>query len=85
MFVSEWESLPWIDQAKHLGNTITNIQDGLSQDLRYKRAQYIERNMEIIQEFSFHTLKSNVGLIESTIARFLGHYCMTWHLRRLAN
>ena len=45
--------LPWVEKAKYLGNTVTGILDGYSQDAREKRAQYIERNCEINQEFSF--------------------------------
>ena len=45
--------LPWIEQAKYLGNAVTSIPDGWSKDARQKRAQYIERNVEINQEFSF--------------------------------
>ena len=47
--------LPWVDGAKHLGNYIENKIDGLKRDLKMKRAEYINRNNEIIQEFSsFH-------------------------------
>ena len=45
--------LPWVEKAKYLGNKVTGILDGYSQDVREKRAQYIERNCEINQEFSF--------------------------------
>ena len=44
-------ALPWIEKAKYLGNTLTNIPDGLSRDAKEKRARYIERNVEIMQEF----------------------------------
>ena len=43
--------LPWIQHAKYLGNTITSIPDGFCKDAKQKRAQYIERNCEINQEF----------------------------------
>ena len=45
--------LPWVDGAKHLGNFIENRIDGLKKDIRMKRAEYINKNNEIIQEFSF--------------------------------
>ena len=45
--------LPWIDGAKYLGNTVTNKINGLQDDKKYKRAQYIEKNCELIQEFHF--------------------------------
>ena len=45
--------LPWVDSCKHLGNKFENKMDGMKQDLLEKRARYISRNMELIQEFSF--------------------------------
>ena len=45
--------LPWIKEAKYLGNTITNIPDGFGKDAKEKRARFIERNCEILQEFPF--------------------------------
>jgi hypothetical protein len=45
--------LPWVEKAKYLGNKVTGIMDGYSQDVKEKRAQFIERNCEINQEFSF--------------------------------
>ena len=43
--------LPWITSAKYLGNTITNVLDGYTRDCQQKRAMYIGRNCELIQEF----------------------------------
>ena len=43
--------LPWVEQAKYLGNDITNIPDGWKKDTKCKRAMFIERNIEINQEF----------------------------------
>ena len=45
--------LPWVGYVKHLGNTIVNNIDYMSQDTTEKRAQYITRNNELSQEFSF--------------------------------
>ena len=45
--------LPWVSSAKYLGNFITNSVDGLCQDVKIKRAMFIERNCEILQEFPF--------------------------------
>ena len=44
-------ALPWVQEAKYLGGKLTNILDGFQQDVREKRAGYIERNCELIQEF----------------------------------
>ena len=46
-------NLPWVSYVKHLGCKIENTLDGMKQDLREKRAQFIQRNNEICQEFSF--------------------------------
>ena len=43
--------LPWIKDAKYLGNTITSIPDGFSKDAKQKRARFIEKNCELLQEF----------------------------------
>ena len=45
--------LPWVKKSKYLGNEIDHIPNGLSRDTMYKRARYIERNMELNQEFPF--------------------------------
>ena len=45
--------LPWVKSGLHLGNTIENRIDGMKQDTRIKRAMYIQRNVEIEQEFYF--------------------------------
>jgi hypothetical protein len=45
--------LPWVKDAKYLGNFLSNIVDGLSKDVRIKRAMFIEKNCEILQEFPF--------------------------------
>ena len=46
------KKLPWVEYVKHLGNTIVNNVDDMSQDTAEKRAQYIARNNELLQEFS---------------------------------
>ena len=57
--------LPWVKKAKYLGNLVSNLVDGLSQDVRVKRARFIERNCEILQEFpSAHPeVKSKINRI----------------------
>ena len=39
--------LPWVKSDKYIGCNITNIQDGYNQDVKIKRAQYIEKNCEL--------------------------------------
>ena len=46
--------LPWVNSGKHLGTTIENpFRSILSQDMKDKRAQYIHRNNELMQEFAY--------------------------------
>ena len=44
--------LPWVDKDKYLGNKMTGVLDGYASDVKEKRAQFIERNCELNQEFS---------------------------------
>ena len=57
--------LPWVKSGKYLGSKMTNIMDGFSQDTRIKRAQYIERNCDNLQDFAFAhpQLKSKINRI----------------------
>ena len=57
---------PWIEKAKYPGNTFTSIPDGLSRDAKEKRARYIERNVEIMQEFHLAHTDVNSELIAYT-------------------
>ena len=43
--------LPWVKQARYLGNTVECVPIGLSADVKSKRARYIERNVEVSHEF----------------------------------
>ena len=45
--------LPWISGAKYLGNKVMNKIDGLKCDTIEKRAKYIEKNLELLQEFYY--------------------------------
>ena len=60
---------PWVDTAKHLGITIDSKSVSIpSQDMKQKRAQYIQRNNELLQEFSFANgfTKSKINSIYNT-------------------
>ena len=46
-------SLPWVKEILHLGNTITNDLNCIEQDMRRKNARYVSKNIEINQEFYF--------------------------------
>lgn len=45
--------LPWEKSGKHLGNKIVNEKHIMKQDIKEKRAAYINKNNEICQEFYF--------------------------------
>ena len=47
------DNLPWVQSGKYLGAKLTSMMDGFAQDTRIKRAVYIEKNCELIQEFGF--------------------------------
>ena len=52
------DPLPWVDHGKHLGIFYQNKMDGLKHDIKVKRAKYIDRNNELIQEYSFAHAKT---------------------------
>ena len=47
------KNLPWVDSSKHLGVRVGNMSKGLSQDMMDKRAFYVHKVNELIQEFHF--------------------------------
>ena len=58
-------NLPWIntpDMVVHLGTKVNDFNDDLSADVMHKRAKYIQRNSEILQEFYFANLETKCKL-----------------------
>ena len=45
--------LPWVTSTKHLGSMIHNNENGIVRDLMEKRAAYINKNNELMQQFGF--------------------------------
>ena len=45
--------LPWVDGGLHLGNNLSNQTNIMGQDIKIKRAQFINKNNELNQEFWF--------------------------------
>ena len=45
------DPLPWVDGGVHLGNHIKNSCDGMRQDIKVKRANFIGKNIDLNQEF----------------------------------
>ena len=57
--------LPWVQSFTHLGCKVERKMDGMKQDIREKRARFIQKNNEICQEFHFAhpTTKMNLNWI----------------------
>ena len=64
--------LPWVDQIKHLGTTLSNNGCLTDQDVRIKRAQFINKNMELRQEFHFASARTLFELNEIYNSHFSG-------------
>ena len=45
--------LPWVPTGKHLGINLENTINGLKKDILIKRAKFIDKSNEIMQEFYF--------------------------------
>jgi len=54
--------LPWVEDGKHLGLHYLNKIDGLKHDVMVKRAQFIGRNNDILQEYSFVYPKTTLAM-----------------------
>ena len=55
-------ALPWVNKIKHLGSVITNETNVMKDDTMQKRAEYINRNNELCQEFHFAHPKSKTKI-----------------------
>ena len=83
--------LPWVDRAVHIGNTL-HVSGKMHQDLREKRAIFIDKCMELNQEFFTYPpeikLKMcniyNTHFTGSPLWDFESHYfaqlCNTWNV-----
>ena len=64
--------LPWVKEGLHLGNHIENQYNGMTRDIRIKRAGYIDRNCELLQEFLFSHPKSRLEANKIFNSHFTG-------------
>lgn len=65
--------LPWVSSAKHLGTKLENrLNNILAQDIKEKRAQYIQRNNELCQEFAFAHWSTKVKINNIYNTHFTG-------------
>ena len=67
--------LPWVDKIKHLGITVSNEINGCQKDILIKRARYIARSFEILQEFNFTTPEMKIKLHSIYNSHFTGSAC----------
>ena len=72
--------LPWVTAGKHLGITISNKIDGMKTDILTKRAEYINKNNDILQEFSFSHPYTKIQINSIYNSHFTGS-CL-WDLFR---
>ena len=71
--------LPWVDNIKHLGSVITNDSDKMGSDTMQKRASYINRNNELMQEFYFDHPMLKVKINNSFNTSFYGYVLWDLH------
>ena len=72
--------LPWVKSCKHLGNTIVTAPGGdiRNQDIKNKRAAFIDKNNDIIQEFNFAHPKTRAEINRIENSHFYGS--VLWNL-----
>ena len=65
------ENLPWVKSVKHLGTTITE-NNTMCQDILEKRAIYISKNNELLQELHFGHPKTKIWVNQVYNTSFYG-------------
>ena len=75
--------LPWMAHRKHLGNMIENKIHGMKLDISCKRANYISKNNEIIQEFYYAHPKTKMQLNDIFNGTFYWQSSVGFILQRL--
>ena len=68
--------LPWVnygdDFCKHLGNIIENKIDGMTKDIKVKKAKFVQKTNELLQEFSFADPKIKLKMMKIYNSHFYG-------------
>ena len=64
--------LPWVKSGKHLGMKIETKLDGMKADLKIKRADFISKNNDILQEFGFSHSKTKIMINSIYNSHFSG-------------
>ena len=71
--------LPWVESGKHIGTKIENkVRIIMGQDMNEKRAQYIQRNNELMQEFTFADCVTKTKINSIYNSHF--HGSVLWYL-----
>ena len=70
--------LPWVNSCKHLGNTIVTAKDIRNQDVKNKRAAFIDKNNDIIQELYFAHPRTTAEINRIQNSHFYGS--VLWNL-----
>lgn len=71
--------LPWVKVGKHLGVKVENNPlDLIGQDIKEKRAQYIQRNNELVQEFAYAACDTKAQINRIYNSHFTGS--VLWNL-----
>ena len=64
--------LPWVNQSKDLGNTISNQNCLTDIDIDIKKAQYVTKNCKLNQEFHFASSRTKFELNHIYNSHFTG-------------
>ena len=64
--------LPWVEGGLHLGNHIKNSCKGMTQDIKVKRANFIDKNITLNQEFHFSHPSTKVKINQIYNLHFTG-------------
>ena len=71
-----WPWIVWkqstLSQFKHLGNTVSNQGDFIRQDTNIKRAIFVNKNIELNQEFHFANPKTKFNINQIYNSHFTG-------------
>ena len=64
--------LPWVNSSKHLGSRISHGNRRLKGDLTEKRAQYINKTNDLVQEFYFADARTKIKINNIFNSHFYG-------------
>ena len=71
--------LPWVSEINHLGSILTNKYDGMKCDIMAKRARFIGKSNEIMQEMDGYA--SDVTMFMNGIFNTSFYGCQMWDMQ----